>query len=149
MERAESWGEHGACSQMARKKACRGIECFGRNEDSIMSGAPPPMQMTPLQFAQGGGGGDLASQLQALAKGVKPAVGAVQGALAQQPQDPGASVPGAAGPTSVGGAPLGAAPAQPSILDAIRGMSPPQIMDVLRNMSNRGQSVIGQGMPGS
>jgi hypothetical protein len=36
--------------------------------------------------------------------------------------------------------------AQPSILDAIKGMQPTQIMDVLRNMSNRGQSV---GVPGS
>jgi hypothetical protein len=38
---------------------------------------------------------------------------------------------------------------QPSILDALKGMQPPQIMDVLRRMSSQGQSIQPPGMPGS
>jgi len=132
--------------------------------------APAPMQFAPLQFAQSPG---LGAQLQQLGKAVGPAAGVMKGMMAPGAIDPGAAIPGAAGPTAAGGpsgpaplAPPNAAPAmagspgspyagpvnpqaQPGIMDALKGMQPQQILDVLRNMSAGGQKVIPPGMPGS
>lgn len=95
--------------------------------------------MVPMSFAQSP---SMATQLQGLGK-------SLQG-LAPKP-----AVPGAA---PVGPAPMDISPAatnagtnipQPSIMAALKGMSPQGILDQLRTMSAGGQQVIPPGMPGS
>lgn len=126
---------------------------------------PPMMQ---LQFAQSPNRNNLVA---GLIKNLGAAKGAVTPAPDQPAVDPGAAVPGAVGMTAAGspngpqplvtpgtvpqgppapsvGAP-GAIGGQPSIIDAMRGMQPTQILDVLRNMSRGGQQVVPPGMPGS
>lgn len=133
-----------------------------------MAFAPAAPPMAPMQFAQGGP--SLGTQLQALAKAGTPLARMAGQAIAPTPPlpvAPGSAVPGAIGPTAAGGPngpqPLvapgttpmgppmpGAAPApSPSLVDAVRGMAPQQILDVLRNMSLGGQKVIPDGQPGS
>jgi hypothetical protein len=68
------------------------------------SGAPPAMQMAPLQFAQPTQ--TMASQLQGLGKNLASAGKAVLPGLGGPPATPiapGAPIPGAAGPTAAGG----------------------------------------------
>lgn len=132
-----------------------------------MAFAPLPPPMAPMQFAQGP---NLAGQLQALAKAGTPVAAMAGRAVAPNaplPVDPGSAVPGAVGPTAAGGpngpqplvapgvTPMGppspmAAPAQsPSLVDAVRGMAPQQILDVLRGMTMNSRAVIPPGQPGS
>lgn len=123
----------------------------------------PPMMN--LQFAQAPNRG---AQLAGLLKNIGSAKDSLVTAMTPSPAlDSGAAVPGAQGATAAGGingpqplvapgtTPQGppnlaaAAPQQLSILDAIRGMSPPQILDVLRGMSQGGQQVTPPGVPGA
>lgn len=132
----------------------------------------PIAPLAQLQFAQAP---DMGAQIQALTKNLGAAKGAIGGPAAPvAPVDPGAAIPGATGPTAAGGpngpqplvapgvtpqgptqagAPMGspaAAPGQPTgILQALQGLQPQQILDVLRGMSANGQKVIPPGMPGS
>lgn len=82
--------------------------------------------MVPLQFAQSP---DYGKALQGLASTIKPQPQQVTA------QAPGAPVPGAAGPTAVGG-PAGPMPLQPpTLMDALKNMSPSQIMASLQRAS--------------
>lgn len=77
----------------------------------------------PLQFAQGGG---LADALKGAGANLAPLAKAAGGTM-NAPQI-GGPVPGAQGPTSVGG-PGGPQPlAPPTLMDALKNMSPAQIM---------------------
>ena len=140
------------------------------------SGAPPPMQFANLQYAQPQQSSNIGKQMQDLGKNLKAA--GVGNLFQQNPLAAGAPIPGAVGPTSAGGpqgpmplAPPAAAPAQPpaaapgvpppqmtpplqpppgpSVADATRNMTPPQLLDWLKRMTGAGQQVIPPGMPGS
>lgn len=123
-----------------------------------MNGAPAPMQFANLQYAQAPSVGD---QLSALSKNLGPAVGVMKGMMPQKAPLPGEPGAAAEGPVAPGGnMPLPGTPgsaaygpaapaAQPGLMDALRGLSPPQILDRLRAMSANGQQVTPPGMPGS
>ena len=97
--------------------------------------APPPFQMTPMQFAQPQPG--IGQQLQQLGKGLAGAAPGINNLMAPTAQQPGVAVPGAVGPSSVGG-PAGPAPLQqPSGVQGIlNSMSPPQILDWLKTTTS-------------
>lgn len=63
------------------------------------------------------------------------------------PGMPGTAVAGPVAPPPAPGA--GPQAGAPSLLDAIKGMQPQQIMDVLRNASRQGVNVLPTGAPGS
>jgi hypothetical protein len=95
--------------------------------------------MPPMQFAQSP---SMPQQLTALSKGLSGFKPGIQN-LQNQFSPIGGAVPGAQGPTSVGG-PQGPQPLQapgtpgqtPSITDAIKGLTPPQILSLLQNTSS-------------
>jgi hypothetical protein len=142
-----------------------------------MAFAPAPPPLMPMQFATGPSLGDQLQALAKAGTPIARAAGqAIAPGAPPPPSAPGSAVPGATGMTAVGGptgpqplvapgttpagpAAPGAGPGmagmpsvaapQPSIVEAIRGMAPQQILDALRAMSQGGQRVIPPGMPGS
>ena len=111
------------------------------------------MQMMPLQYAQAP---DYSKALAALTSAAGPLAKAVNppaGAAPPTALPPGSPVPGAAGPTSVGSPTAGPMPMQqqpPTLLDALKNMSPSQIMASLQRASTPpapGLAVPPQGAP--
>jgi len=92
----------------------------------------------PLQFAQGP---DLATALQGLGKAGSPLAKGIGQTMNAPPAaaPPGAPVAGAQGPSSVGSPTAGPMPFQPApaptLLDALRNMSPGQVMASLQRVS--------------
>jgi hypothetical protein len=86
----------------------------------------------PLQFAQGP---DMSKALAGLGNAAGAAGKAAMAPGAPVAQDPGSTIPGAAGPTAVGGQ-AGPMPLQPpTLMDALKNMSPSQVMAALQRTS--------------
>jgi hypothetical protein len=99
----------------------------------------------PLQFAQSPSLGDTLKSAGTAAAPMAKALGVPTAPVAQ---DPGTTIPGAAGPTAVGG-PAGPMPLQPpTLMDALKNMSPEQVMAALQRTSQPPAPGPQPGMPG-